>query len=145
MTVYQHAKCLQFSGNEWHLHLSTILVTNLATLERFSPSPMLIWVLQSSHWSKIRVAQHLGRRGANLVRTKMSGVNVRNLEKNQDKWLLFQRFETSIVVALTVLQCSSAPEHVSLISHPSSVSTWLLSLLWRSLTNTVIPPSLQSI
>ena len=27
---------------------------------------MLIWVLQSSHWSKIRVAQHWGRRGANL-------------------------------------------------------------------------------
>lgn len=23
MTVYQHAKCLQFSGNEWHLHLSS--------------------------------------------------------------------------------------------------------------------------
>ena len=28
----------------------------------------------------------------------MSGVNVRNLEKIQDKWLLFQRFVTSIVV-----------------------------------------------
>ena len=27
---------------------------------------MLIWVLQSSHWSKVRVAQHWGRRGANL-------------------------------------------------------------------------------
>ena len=27
---------------------------------------MLIWVLQSSHCSKIRVAQHWGRRGANL-------------------------------------------------------------------------------
>ena len=27
----------------------------------------------------------------------MSGVNVRNLEKIQDKWLLFQRFVTSIV------------------------------------------------
>ena len=27
---------------------------------------MLIWVLQSSNWSKIRVAQHWGRRGANL-------------------------------------------------------------------------------
>ena len=30
----------------------------------------------------------------------MSGVNVRNLEKIQDKWLLFQRFVTSIVVPL---------------------------------------------
>ena len=27
---------------------------------------MLSWVLQSSDWSKIRVAQHWGRRGANL-------------------------------------------------------------------------------
>ena len=27
---------------------------------------MLIWVLQSSHCFKIRVAQHWGRRGANL-------------------------------------------------------------------------------
>ena len=27
----------------------------------------------------------------------MSGVNVRNLEKIPDKWLLFQRFVTSIV------------------------------------------------
>ena len=27
----------------------------------------------------------------------MSGVNVTNLEKIQDKWLLFQRFVTSIV------------------------------------------------
>ena len=30
----------------------------------------------------------------------MSGVNVRNLEKIQDKWLLFQRFVTSIVVSI---------------------------------------------
>ena len=44
----------------------TILVTNLETLLWFSTSPMLIWVLQSSHGSKIRVAQHWGRRGANL-------------------------------------------------------------------------------
>ena len=27
----------------------------------------------------------------------MSGVNVRNLDRIQDKWLLFQRFVTSIV------------------------------------------------
>ena len=33
------------------------------------------------------------------VRTKVSVVNVRNLEKIQDKWLLFQRFVTSIVVS----------------------------------------------
>ena len=31
------------------------------------------------------------------VKMKVSGVNVRNLEKIQDKWLLFQRFVTSIV------------------------------------------------
>ena len=46
--------------------LNTILVTNLETLVWFSPSPMLIWVLQSSHCFKIRLAQHCGRRGANV-------------------------------------------------------------------------------
>ena len=45
---------------------TTILVTNLETLVWFSPSPMLIWVLQSSHCFKIRLAQHCGRRGANV-------------------------------------------------------------------------------
>ena len=53
----------------WHSHgfmRAAILVTNLETLVWFSPSPMLIWVLQSSHCSKIRVAQHWGRRGVNL-------------------------------------------------------------------------------
>ena len=45
---------------------STILVTNLETLVWFSPSPMLIWVLQSSQCSKIRVAQHWGRRETHL-------------------------------------------------------------------------------
>ena len=55
--------------DEWLLFqrfvTSIILGTNLETLVWFSPSPMLIWVLQSSHCSKIRVAQHWGRRGAN--------------------------------------------------------------------------------
>ena len=49
----------------WKGSGSAILVTNLETLLWFSPCPMLIWVLQSSHWSKIRVAQDWGRRGAN--------------------------------------------------------------------------------
>ena len=44
----------------------TILVTNLETLVWLSPSPMLIWVLQSSQCSKICMAQHWGRRGAHL-------------------------------------------------------------------------------
>ena len=35
------------------------------------------------------------------VRTKVSGGNVRNLDKIQDKWLLFQRFVTSIVELIT--------------------------------------------
>ena len=48
----------------------TILVTNLETLVRFSPSSMLIWVLQSSHCSKIHVAQHWRRRGPNLSENK---------------------------------------------------------------------------
>ena len=44
----------------------TILVKNLETLVSFSPYPMLIWVLQSSQCSEIRVAQHWGRKGAHL-------------------------------------------------------------------------------
>ena len=40
----------------------------------------------------------------------MSGVNVRNLEKIQDKWLLFQRFVTSIVAdALNTIVSFSGP------------------------------------
>ena len=41
----------------------------------------------------------------------MSGVSVRNLEKIQDKWLLFQRFVTSIVAL------GLAPEGQALV-HP---------------------------
>ena len=36
----------------------------------FPSSPMLIWVLQQSQCSKIRVAQHQGRRGAHLSENK---------------------------------------------------------------------------
>ena len=36
------------------------------------------------------------------LRMTVSGVNVRNLEKIQDKWLLFQRFVTSIVGWLSI-------------------------------------------
>ena len=46
--------------------VATILVTNLETLVCVSPSPMLIWVLQSSQCYKIDVAQHWGRRWALL-------------------------------------------------------------------------------
>ena len=50
----------------------------------------------------------------------MSGVNVRNLDKIQDKWLLFQRFVTSVVAlefhlttyltAFTTLRKECCPE-----------------------------------
>ena len=50
--------------------VATILVTNLGTLVCVSPSPMLIWVLQSSQYSKIHVAQHWGRRWALLSENK---------------------------------------------------------------------------
>ena len=50
--------------------VATILVTNLQTLVCVSPSPMLIWVLQSSQCSKIHVVQHWGRRWALLSENK---------------------------------------------------------------------------
>ena len=61
------------------------------------PFPMLIWVC--SHFSAPKYARNnIGEGEGHIwVRTKMWRVNVRSLEKIQDKWLLFQRFVTSIV------------------------------------------------
>ena len=62
------------------------------------PTPMLIWVC--SYFSAPKYARlNIGGGERHIwVRTKVWSVNVRNLEKIQDKWLLFQRFVTSIVV-----------------------------------------------
>ena len=59
--------------------------------------PMLIWVC--SHFSAPKYARlNIGEGERHIwVRTKVWSVNVRNLEKIQDRWLLFQRFVTSIV------------------------------------------------
>jgi len=61
------------------------------------PSPMSIWVC--SHFSAPKYARlNIGEGERHIwVRTKVWSVNVRNLEKIQDKWLLFQWFVTSIV------------------------------------------------
>ena len=60
------------------------------------PSPTLIWVF--SHFSAPKYARlNIGEGERHIwVRTKVWSVNVRNLEKIQDKWLLFQRLVTSI-------------------------------------------------
>ena len=81
--------------------IATILVTNLETLVWFFPSPMLIWVC--NHFSAPKYAWlNIGEgKGHIWVRTKVWRVNVRNLENIQDKWLLFPRFLTSIVVSLS--------------------------------------------
>ena len=62
------------------------------------PSPMLIWVC--SHFNTPKYTRfNIGEGERHIwVRTKVWRVNVRNLEKIQDKCLLFQRFVTSIVV-----------------------------------------------
>ena len=74
-SLYVCSKCYFFKKKKRHFKANTflkpkpraaILVKNLETLECVSPSPMLIWVLQSSHCFKIRLAQHCGRRGANV-------------------------------------------------------------------------------
>ena len=79
-----------------------VLVKNLETFVCVSPSSMLIWVLQSSQCSKIRVAQHWGRRGANLSENPSA---ISECKKVSRKFIrngvflaLFQRFVTSIVV-----------------------------------------------
>ena len=43
---------------------------------------MLIWVLQSSQCSKIRVAQHWGRRGAHLSENKGMKSESKTFEEN---------------------------------------------------------------
>ena len=43
---------------------------------------MLIWVLQSSHCSNIRVAQHWGRRGANLSENEGVRSECKNFGEN---------------------------------------------------------------
>ena len=58
------------------------------------PLPNVDLGLQSFQCSKIRSAQHWGRRAAHLSENK--GVK-REGKKFEDKWLLFQRFVTSIV------------------------------------------------
>ena len=88
-----------YKSEDWRLHSqATIFVTNLETLVWFCPSPMLIMgitvvsVLQKYAWLNIwEGKEHI------WVRTKVWRVNVRNLEKIQEKRLLFLRFVTSIV------------------------------------------------
>ena len=48
------------------------------------------------------------------MRKMVRRVNVRNLEKIQDKWLLFQRFVTSIVVDIYIqpLQIFQTGKHI---------------------------------
>ena len=60
-------------------------------------SPMLIW--DCSHLSAPKYAWlNIGEGEGHIwARTKVWRVNVRNCEKIQDKWLLFQRFVMSIV------------------------------------------------
>ena len=75
-----------------------IITTILVMLVYVSPSSMLIWVLRSFQCSKIHVALNIGEGEGHIwVKTKVWRVNVRNLEKIQEKRLLFQRFVTSIV------------------------------------------------
>ena len=84
----------------FYTYFSTILVTNLQTLcviFRFPNVDLgigIISVLQKYAWLNIGEGE-----GHIWVRTKVWRVNVRNLEKIQEKWLLFQRFVTSIVAA----------------------------------------------
>ena len=66
-------------------HNSTILVTNLETLVCFYSSLMLIWVLQSSQYSKIRVAQHWGRRGVHLRENKGVKIKFKKLPRKFKK------------------------------------------------------------
>ena len=62
------------------------------------PSPMLIWVCR--HFSAPKYDRlNIGEGEGHIwVRIKVWRVNVRNLEKIQNKWLLIQRFVTSILV-----------------------------------------------
>ena len=86
---------------------TTILVTNLETLVRFSPPQC--WFGICSHLSAPKYAWlNIGEGEGHIwLRTKVWRVNVRNSEKIQDKWPLFQRFVTSIVAFFTL----DSPKH----------------------------------
>ena len=60
---------------------TTMLVKNLETLVCVSPSPMLIWVLQSSKCFKIRVAQHWERSGAYLSEKKIAKIECKKVSR----------------------------------------------------------------
>ena len=80
----------------------------------FSASAVLIWVLQSSQCSKIRVAQHWGRRGAHLSKKKSAMIVCK-------KQCLFQRFVVSIVASIQSLRSmdrSFQARSFHLILHP---------------------------
>ena len=95
--IIARSQCFQYLAK-----CSTILVTNLETLVWFSAPQCwfgfaVISVLQNT------LGSTLGKEIGHIwVRTKVWRVNVRNLEKIQDKWLLFQRFVKSIVASTSL-------------------------------------------
>ena len=95
------------------------------------PSPKLIWVC--SHFSAPKYARlNIGEgEGHVWVRTKVWRLNVRNLEKIQDKWLLFQWFATSIVVNWKVLVQSSLQSSSPAELH-SKLKAWFLQATTRA-------------
>ena len=90
------------------------------------PSPMLIWVC--SHFSAPKYARlNIGEGEGHIwVRTKVWRVNVRNLEKIQDKWLLFQRFVTSIVGLICLTW-----EWILPTKHGPDCAGWVCLVPWK--------------
>ena len=74
---------------------SKTVTRSIQTLVCVSPFPMLTWVLQSSQGSKIRVAQHWGRRGAHLSENKGMKSECKKFEENSR--------ETASVTSIVVM------------------------------------------
>ena len=92
LSVVQHTE-----PGSWSWQSCNIRHKSWNTCVIFSFSDVDLGTTVVSVLQLVRVAQHWGRKGANWVRKKVRRVNVRNLEKIQEKQLLFQRFVTSIV------------------------------------------------
>ena len=84
---------------------------------------MLIWVLQSSHCFKIRLAQHCGRRGANVSENEGVRSECKKFGEIQDKWLLFQRFVTSIVASILTPMNATTGFHLCFFKQQSGALT----------------------
>ena len=116
-TTYQTKRALEPIVGSYNCFKATIVVKNLDTHVCVSPSPMLIWVLQSSQCSKIRVAQLCEGEGQFEWEQTCEECIYEIFEKIQEKRFLFQWCVTSIVVFYQSKHCMMNSEFRERLPH----------------------------